>query len=343
MKYVGLDIGKTSIFVCILNAQGKVVKEFKALNDGVTIFERLRKFQGPISVCYEASCGYGHFYDRLCQVARHVKVAHPGHLRLIFKSKRKNDRVDAKKLAKLLYLDEVPVIHVPSSGVRDWRRMIEFRNRLVRERTRLKNRLRALCRSHGMAIPSGWRLWTKTGIRRLSELTFQHNAAALERDMTLDALAHSEAQIKRVANELNDIAGRHSGVQLLRTIPGVGPRTAEAVVAYVDQPKRFAKTKQVGAYFGLVPCQDQSGQANRLGHITREGPPTVRRLLTEASWRGIRCSPRIRARFERIHGGDATRRKIALVATAHYLVRVMHAMLRTGAAWEETYGVKSAA
>lgn len=338
MKFVGLDIGKTWIFTCILNAQGKVVKEFKVRNDGVAINERLRRLQGPVSVCFEASCGYGHLYDQLCQIAKHVKVAHPGHLRLIFKSKRKNDRVDAKKLAKLLYLDEVPVIHVPSSNVRDWRRMVEFRNRLVRERTRLKNRLRALCRSHGIALLAGKRLWTKKGIQGLAKLQFEQNSAALERDMTLDALAHSETQIKCVEKELNEIAGRHSGVQLLQTIPGIGPRTAEAFVAYVDQPKRFRKIKQIGAYFGMVPCQDQTGDRNRLGHITREGPPIVRRLITEAAWQGTWRSPRIRERFERFCKGDPKNRKIALVATAHYLMRVMLAMLRCGEVWNENGG-----
>ena len=123
------------------------------------------------------------------------------------------------------------------------------------------------------------------------------------------------------------------GSESVRVIPGVGPRTAEAVVAYIDDASRFRRSKQVGSYFGLVPCQDQSANTNRLGHITREGPATVRKLLTEAGWQGIRHSPRIRGYFERVRGDDPKRRKIALVATAHYLIRVMHAMLRTGEVW----------
>jgi transposase len=82
-----------------------------------------------------------------------------------------------------------------------------------------------------------------------------------------------------------------------------------------------------------VPCQDQSAGKNRLGHITRQGPATVRKLLTEASWQGIRRSPEIRAYFERIRQGNPERKKIALVATAHHLLRVMLAMLRTGEVW----------
>jgi transposase len=90
----------------------------------------------------------------------------------------------------------------------------------------------------------------------------------------------------------------------------------------------------VGRYFGLVPSQDQSGDKNRLGHITREGAPVVRQLVAEASWQAIRRSPTVRALFERAQRGDPQRKKIALVATAHYVVRVMWAMLKHGTVWE---------
>jgi transposase len=91
----------------------------------------------------------------------------------------------------------------------------------------------------------------------------------------------------------------------------------------------------VGRYFDLVPCQNQSGATNRMGHITREGSATVRRFLTEAAWQAIRRSPTVRAYYERVRRDDPRRNKIAIVATAHYLVRVMYALLKHGALWEE--------
>jgi transposase len=128
------------------------------------------------------------------------------------------------------------------------------------------------------------------------------------------------------------ISAKHPGVALLRTIPGVGLRTAEAFVAFVDDPNRF-KPKSIGAYFGIVPRQDASSDRNRLGRITKDGTAIVRGLLTEAAWQGIRRSASIRAVFERISGGDPDRKKRAIVATGHYLCRVMLGMLRTGEAW----------
>ena len=129
---------------------------------------------------------------------------------------------------------------------------------------------------------------------------------------------------------------RHPGVALLQTIPGVGVRTASAVAAYIDDPRRFRHNRAIGRYFGITPTQDASGSVNRLGHISHEGPSTVRHLITEAAWHGTRLSPTIRAYFERIMQGNKERRKIALVATGHYLLRVMHAMFRDGTPWQES-------
>jgi transposase len=203
----------------------------------------------------------------------------------------------------------------------------------VAKRTRVKNALRAVLRGHGVDPPPGKKLWTRRGVGWLSKVELPTPQAALQRDVGVEELEHLDTQIKRVEKELNGLARAHLGVQVLRTIPGVGPRTAEAVVAYIDRPERFTRNKRVGSYFGLVPAQDQTGNRDRLGHITREGPATVRKLLTEAAWQGIRRSPQIRAYFERVQGGDRQRNKIALIATAHYLVRVMHAMLRKGEPW----------
>jgi len=152
--------------------------------------------------------------------------------------------------------------------------------------------------------------------------------------MLLGDLAHAEGQVGRVTRELDRIGRTHPGVQLLRTIPGVGPRTAEAVCAFIDEPRRFG-AKAIGSDFGLVPSQDQSGSTNRLGRITRQGPALVRRLLIEAAWRSTRKSPTTKAYFERVGRGDTERRKKALVATGHYLARVMLAMLQTGEVWRE--------
>ena len=157
----------------------------------------------------------------------------------------------------------------------------------------------------------------------------------LRRDLLLEEIEALTRQVRRIEQQLNHQAQHSSAVARLRSIPGVGVRTAEAVAAFVDDPHRFPHAKAVGQYFGLVPCPDQSGDRNRLGHITREGPPVVRQLVAEATWQALRRSPTVRAYFERVQRSDPQRKKIAVVATAHSLVRVMWALLKRGTVWEE--------
>ena len=260
-------------------------------------------------------------------------MAHPGQLRLIFRSKKKNDRVDVEKLAKLLYLDEVPTVHVPLLEVRSWRSIVEHRQRLVVKRTRCKNSLRTQLKSHGIVPPKG--PWSRNDLAWLNDLDLPTNADRLRRDLSLEELREFSGKMARVEEHLAADAAPHPAVTLLQTIPGVGVRTASAVAAYIDDPRRFRRNRAIGRYFGITPSQDVSGSVNRLGHISHEGPSTVRHLITEAAWHGARLSPTIPAHLDRIMQGNKDSRKIALVATGHYLLRVMHVMLRDGTPWKE--------
>ena len=335
MYYIGLDVHQRSSALCILGPTGRTIKQEAIKGHPRRVVERLRQIDRPFEVCYEASSGYGWLYDQLQVFASRVVVAHPGQLRLIFRSKRKNDRADADKLAKLLFLGEVPPVYVPSLDVRAWRGLIEHRHRCVAARTRAKNAIRAMLRTHGIEAPRGTSLWSGKGMQWLEELAFPTEVAALRRDQLIDDVRHQTKKIKRVEKMLKLVADKHPGITVLRTIPGVGIRTAEAFLAYVDDANRFNKNKSIGRYFGLIPRQDASAGVNRLGRITKEGPGTVRKVLTEAAWQGIRRSPTIRAYYERMKHERDDRNKKALIATAHYLARVMLAMLKAGEAWRE--------
>src|SRR5579864_1900293 len=246
-----------------------------------------------------------HYHDLLRPLAARVLVTHPGQLRLIFRSKNKNDRNDAERLAKLLYLGETPTVHVPSPEVRTWRELINCRSQVIAKRTRAKYGVRALLRSAGVVPPRQPGLWTRKGLAWLRRLTLPTVSQQLRRDLLLEEIDTLIRQVRRIEQELNHQAQHSSAVACLRSIPGVGIRTAEAVVAFVDDPHRFSHAKAIGRYFGLVPSQDQSGDRNRLGHITREGPPVVRQLVAEATWQALRRSPAVRAYFD-----SAARRRV---------------------------------
>src|SRR5262249_3779076 len=111
----------------------------------------------------------------------------------------------------------------------------------------------------------------------------------------LTELGQARALLDQAEAKLDALAKDDAAVQLLETIPGVGPRTAEAVAAYLPDPKRFDTGKQVSAYAGLVPRQYQSGEVDHRGRITKRGPALLRRLLVECAWVMLRYNAWARA------------------------------------------------
>jgi transposase len=134
---------------------------------------------------------------------------------------------------------------------------------------------------------------------------------------------------------LDALAKQSAAVQLLETIPGVGPRTAEAVAAYLDEPQRFARGGEVSAYSGLVPRQYQSGEVDRRGRISKRGPRLLRKLLVQCAWCMLRYNAWAQGLVERISRGQKTRKKQAVVALARKLLVRCWAMLRDGTPWRE--------
>jgi hypothetical protein len=171
-------------------------------------------------VCYEASCGYGHYHDLLCPIAARVTVAHSGRLRLIFRSKDKNDRKDAERLVKLLYLGEAPAVHVPAADVRTWRELITCRGRVIAKRTRAENYVRTLLRCAGVVPPSRPVLWTKKGLEWLRRLGLPTESQGLRQDLLLEEVEALSRQAERIEVHLNQQAKHSPAVLLLRSIPG---------------------------------------------------------------------------------------------------------------------------
>ena len=133
---------------------------------------------------------------------------------------------------------------------------------------------------------------------------------------------------------MNAIGRADHYVRLLRTIPGVGPRLAETIVAVIDDPHRFGNGKEVASYAGLVPRQYQSGTSDRHGRITHQGNALLRKLLVEVSWISLRYNPWVQMIYHRVKGGSQKRKSIAIVAVARRLLVRAWAMMRDDTKWK---------
>jgi transposase len=222
--------------------------------------------------------------------------------------KRKTDKDDAQRLAEVYRLGQFPTVVVPVQAVREKRGLIETRQKLVGRRVALQNRIRAVLVSQGLPAPCGAKAWTGIGLagiaahaKPLAECT----PVELWRgrlQLALTELAHVKGLLDVAEKKLDELAKHDAGTKVLESIPGVGPRTAEAVVAFLPEPQRFRTSKQVSAYGGFVPRQYQSTDTDHRGRITKRGPKTLRQLLVECAWVLLRYNAWARAIYQRLTG-----------------------------------------
>ena len=343
-KYIGFDIDSNKTVACVVEKGKK--DRFTTLRTDIGRMKEFlisqRESGSRLHLTFEISGEAAYRYDQLIDCVDDITVSNPSKMTWIYRTAKKNDRIDARKQAVLLSIGEIPKVHMPSQEIRQWRGTIGHRRKIVSTITQVKNRIRALLKANGFRKPAQRGSWWKKANRVwMRAVVSEHEVTAFElwrmslADM-LDELELLEAQLKRITKYLDGYLDSHAGGKLLMSIPGIGPRTAEAVLAYTDDIKRFARGKRYGAYFGLTPRLDESGSLRRLGHISKQGPSVVRWLVVESAWRAIKKSPALREFHERVMSGQKGRKKIATVAVARKLLSIMRAMQLTGELFNES-------
>ncbi len=258
--------------------------------------------------------------------------------------KRKTDRDDARKLARLAAVGEIDGVPVPPRAIRQWKSLIGLRKRLVGERVRVQNRIRGLLVCQGLPAPIGARAWTELGLEAIGQFARPLSDCSEEElwrgelSVLLERYRFLEGQVCEVEEKLDEQAKSDSRVSLLLSIPGVGPRTAEVIAVHLFDAKRFSSAEEVSAYAGLVPRQYQSGETDRRGRITRRGPRLLRAALVECAWCSLRYNSWARKKWLDLQANGVSKKK-AIVALARKLLVRCWAMLRTGQAWREPMAV----
>jgi transposase len=254
--------------------------------------------------------------------------------------KRKTDRDDALKLARLAAVGEIEAVTVPGRTIRQWKSLIGLRKRLVSERVRGQNRIRGLLVCQGLPAPAGARAWTERGLagigqfaRPLADCTAEELWRG-ELHVLLERLRFLDTRAREVEAKLDTLAKGDNRVSLLESVPGVGTRTAEVIAVHLGDARRFRSADEVSAYAGLVPRQYQSGETDRRGRITRRGPKLLRAALVECAWCSLRYNAWARDTWLRLQANGASKKK-AIVALARKLLVRCWAILRTGQPWRE--------
>src|SRR5215218_9109231 len=340
MKILALDLGKYKTVGCAYEAASGE-HHFKTSCTTPTGLAQLVREVKPDRVVIEVCNIAGWVCDLLRGMGVEIQVANTSEDAWRWrKVKKKNDRCDALKAAQLSAVNQLREVHIPNLEVRQWRALIAYRQQLVSRRGKVKNHIRDLLLTEGQLLPRGAKCWTELGVARLEALAKPlaevglHELWRGQLHLELRQLREVQAEIKLVEEKLDAVAAGDPRIALLRTIPGVGPRLSEAIVALLDQPARVRNANQVSAYIGMVPKELDSGETVRRGPITKHGSRLVRSLLVEVAWAGLRHNAWVRQTYQRISGGKKSRKKIAIVAVGRRLLVRCWAMLRDGTSWQ---------
>ena len=332
----GLDLGDKHSYLCLIDTlSGEVIEEGRLRTTPEALRRRFASEQ-HLRIAIETGT-HSPWVSRLLEECGHeVLVANARKLRLIYANKRKTDEVDAENLARLARVDPKllhPLRH-RGEGSQAHMAIIRSREVLVSTRTQLVNHVRGAVESFGARLP-------KCPARSFHKRASEHIPEALLPALgpILEQIGSLTERIRDYERQLETISKEHyPETDLLRQVEGIGPLTALAFVLTLEDPHRFERSRSVGAYLGLVPATDRSGERDPQKRISKEGDEMLRRLLVGSAHYILGpfgSDSDLRRHGEKIASrGGKNAKKRAVVAVARKLSVLLHSLWVTGAVYD---------
>ena len=326
MYYIGLDVHKKTISYCVKHVGGEVRAEGVVNATRVALDGWLKTLPQPWTGAMEATIFTGWIYDYLLPHAAALKVGHPLMLRAIACAKKKNDRVDAKKIADLLRCDLLPESYMAPSALRERRRMLRYRNLLVRQSVQMKNKVAGLLMETGVSYNKE-KLHQKRYFAELlsTNAEVEENAKPLLKigRETIERLSQTERALVRTLERDPLLAAR---VARLLTIPGIGAITGLTWVLEIGEVSRFATVKHAVSYCGLCSGENSSAGIQKRSPISKQRNKHLQTVLIEAA----KLAPRWNSDLALVYEKEKQRgnRNRATLAVARKLVAYLLAVDR---------------
>src|SRR6266545_844630 len=282
MLHAGLDLSRKRLDVCLLSDQGELVDELAAVPDAgglKALVDRVAEHDEPVCAVIESMTGARFVHDTLESHGWSVEIADAQKVKGLAPLAVKTDKIDARVLAVLSERDLVPAIWLPDPAVRREREQARFRLHLVKHRSMLKHRIHSTLITFGKPCPVT-DLFGVAGRELLARLEVPEPWAGnvLASVCLIDTL---EAQISELNARLQRGGAEHPYVPKLLSVPGIGSVLAFTIAAEIGDISRFATPTKLTGYTGLCPRVVQSGESDRRGPLTKQGPRYLRWALIE--------------------------------------------------------------
>jgi transposase len=338
----GLDLGDKYSYLCLIDTEsGEVVEEGRLRSTPEALRGRFCSEQQQLRIAIEAGT-HSPWVSRVLEeeCGHEVLVANPRKTRLIYTNTRKTDEMDAENLARLARLDPKLLYPLKHRGEDSQAHLAIIRSReaLVRCRTQLVNHVRGAVKSFGARLP-------KCPAVSFHNKAPEHIPEALWPALgpLLETIGSLTQRIRQYERQLETICQEHyPETELLRQVEGVGALTALTFVLTLEDPSRFAKSRSVGTYLGLVPARDQSGDRDPQKRISKEGDEMLRKLLVGSAHYILGpfgSDSDLRRHGEKIasRAGGKNAKKRAVVAVARKLSVLLHHLWVTAELYDPLY------
>jgi transposase len=341
MHYIGFDIHKKVISFCEKQVDGTVVDQGVLRANRATLTKWAESRKAHWHGAMEATLFTGWFFDHLLPYAAELSVAHPAMLKAISAAKKKNDAVDAEMIADLLRCNLLPICYMAPEEHRHLRRVLRYRNFLVCEAIRMKNKTAGLLMEVGAEYTKS-RLHGKKYFNELLD-SLEHVP-----DSVRDLLQITRSNLETFTSlqkslvcalRSNPLISRR--VELLMSIPGIGEITALTWVLEIGDVHRFNRISKAVSYCGLCSAQKQSAGKNQRGPLSKQRNKHLQSVLIEAAKLAPRWSPQLAA----VHDREAARgnKNRATLAVARKLVAYMLVVDKSGQPFNPREDVQKAA
>ncbi len=324
--YAGLDVSVEETSLCVVDGSGRIVKEAVVGTSPAGIASLLSDFAGGLDrVGLETGPQSAWLYEGLRAEGLAVVVIDAVHASAMLKGgfRNKTDRNDARGLADMMRVGKYRAVWVKSAACRQGRALLVAREQLVKTRTALVNTLRGLLRGAGIELGALGKGGFGAAVRSALNEERKLLASVVPLLRTLETV---ERELAGYDQRIKALAEGEAVCRLLMTCPGIGPVTAFAYRVGVDDPHRFRRPRDLGAYFGLTPRRYQSGQIDYSGRISHMGDAAMRRLLYLSAQTILRGGPRDPLSAWALRLAKRRGAKRAKVALARKLAVVLHRM-----------------
>lgn len=338
---VGVDLHKTQFTVCALTEDGEVLLQEMYLTneEGYRAFiEEMHKEEEngyTIEIAVETTGNARFFKNQMEKEYFVVKVVNTNKFKVITMSTKKTDMNDAATLAYYLMKEMLPEAHLCSQTSEEIRRMLKTRSILVSSTVKIKNQIHGMMLGYGIETKAAQFQSKRKRQELINDLANHYfsDFTASSLNVMLDILDNLSEEIKKVEDQIADMVKENEDVELLKTIPGVGPINATTIAAYTSDIERFdGDYKRFAAYIGIVPSVHNSNETTHYGRITKHGPQELRTAMVQVALGMIRVPKqtsewRLMKNYYRQKTDKGSGR--AIIAMTRKISRIVFVMLTT--------------